>query len=55
MPEPVLAGDRILFCGLSHTKLEIQHIVHDHQVMHYMRTGIDRPSGYIWQWLKHRV
>jgi hypothetical protein len=27
------------------------HIVHDHQTVRYIRTGVDMPSGTLWQWL----
>lgn len=51
MNEILQGGDRILFCGLDEASQEMQHIFHDHQTMHYIQTGVDRPSGFFWQWL----
>ncbi len=49
--EPLQGCDRILFCGLSTAHHEITHLSYDHQAVRYVRTGIDRPSGYFWQWI----
>ncbi len=51
MEEHLQSGDHILFCGRSEAAEHIEHVVNDHQVLHYIRSGEDRPSGYVWQWL----
>ncbi|VAW82157.1 Potassium channel protein [hydrothermal vent metagenome] len=51
MKEPLQACDRILFCGLSNAHREITQLSYDHQALRYVRTGIDKPSGYFWRWV----
>ncbi len=51
MEEELQAGDRILFCGLEEAMRQARHSVNNHQVLYYVRTGIDRPSGALWRWL----
>lgn len=51
MEEQLQAGDQILFCGREAAKRQARHIVNDHRVLNYIRTGIDRPSGALWRWL----
>ena len=51
MQEELQAGDQILFCGREEAMYQARHTVNNHQVLHYVRTGIDRPSGTLWRWL----
>ncbi len=51
MDKQLQGCDHILFCGLSSAHREIMHLVHDHQTLRYIRTGVDMPSGTFWQWL----
>jgi len=51
MQEVLQAGDLVLFCGLEAAMYHTRYIVNDHQALYYVRTGIDRPSGYLWRWL----
>ena len=55
MQEPLKAGDRILFCGRSDAARQMRHTANDHQALLYVRTGEDRPSGLLWQWLTRRA
>lgn len=43
------AGDRLLFCGREEASIQMHHLVHDQQALHYVRIGIDRPGGFIWK------
>jgi voltage-gated potassium channel len=54
MGKTLQAGDHILFCGRREAARQIEHIINDHRVLHYIQTGVDRPSGYIWQWLTQK-
>lgn len=49
MDEPLQAGDQLLFCGHEHAAKQMNHLLYDHRAMYYVRTGIDRPSGYLWR------
>ncbi len=51
MNEPLHGCDSLLFCGLGKAHRNIMHLVHDHQTMRYIRTGVDVPSGVFWQWI----
>ncbi|GMQ89462.1 MAG: hypothetical protein BMS9Abin09_0950 [Gammaproteobacteria bacterium] len=51
MKETLHAGDQLLFCGREEAMRQARHTVHDHQVLHYVRTGIDQPGGTLWRWL----
>jgi len=51
MNEALQAGDQLLFCGREEAMRQARHTVHDHQVLHYVRTGIDQPGGTLWRWL----
>ena len=51
MDEPLQAGDHILFCGRIEATRQMRHTINDHQVLDYVRTGMDLPSGALWRWL----
>ena len=51
MDQVLRGGDQLLFCGLKDAQDQMDHVVHDHQAIDYMRTGFDRPSGTVWRWL----
>ena len=45
----LLPGDRLLFCG-RHRALELMaRTVEDPAVVHYLRTGEERPDGWLWR------
>ncbi|MEM7196290.1 MAG: NAD-binding protein [Pseudomonadota bacterium] len=48
---PLHPHDRILFAGEEGSKQKIMHICASADVLHYMRTGENRPSGYFWNWV----
>jgi Trk K+ transport system NAD-binding subunit len=43
--------DQILFCGRQESSYRIRYIVNDKQVLDYIQSGVDRPSGTVWRWL----
>ena len=51
MEAPLKAGDQIVFCGREEAMRQARHTANDPQVLYYIRTGIDRPSGALWRWL----
>jgi len=51
MEAALKAGDQIVFCGREEAMREARHTANDPQVLYYIRTGIDRPSGALWRWL----
>lgn len=52
--ETVLEGDRILFCGRPRAFPDMDWIAKNTSVFHYISTGEERPSGYLWSWLAGR-
>ncbi|MDP1681831.1 MAG: NAD-binding protein [Burkholderiales bacterium] len=44
-------GDRILMCGLVEASEHINLTLHNHNALNYVLTGIDRPAGFLWDWL----
>jgi len=55
MQEVLQAGDHILFCGRSEAMRQMAHTANDHQALMYVRTGEDRPSGLVWEWLTRKA
>ncbi len=51
--EPLKEGDRLLFCGQLRAWRDMQWTLQNHNVLHYVRTGEERPDGWVWRWL-HR-
>jgi Trk K+ transport system NAD-binding subunit len=51
MEAQLKAGDQIVFCGREEAMRQARHTANDPQVLYYIRTGIDRPSGALWRWL----
>ncbi len=49
--EHLQRGDQILFCGREEAWHQMLSIANDEQTLHYIQTGIDRPSGILWRWL----
>ena len=49
--EPLHGCDSILFCGLGKAHRKIMRLMHDHQTVRYIRTGVDMPGGIFWQWV----
>ena len=49
--EHLQRGDQLLFCGRQEAWYQMHSIVNDQQVLAYIRTGVDRPSGILWRWL----
>lgn len=47
-------GDRLLFCGPTGTERHMAWAAEDTTLFHYILTGVDRPSGWVWQWLRRR-
>jgi Trk K+ transport system NAD-binding subunit len=46
-------GDRLLFTGTTEAHNRMGWVINNFNALEYVLTGIDRPSGYIFQWL-HR-
>ncbi len=43
--------DQLLFCGVSGSASQMRWTAQNHNVLEYVRTGSERPSGWIWRWL----
>ncbi|MFA9461325.1 potassium channel family protein [Thiohalorhabdus sp. Cl-TMA] len=54
MDTPLRPGDRLLFCGSDVLRWPMERILSDHSVLAYVRTGVERPGGWLWQWLERR-
>lgn len=48
------SGDRILFCGRSCFHNDMLWVVRNIDVLHYVLTGEEHPSSYLWKWLSKR-
>lgn len=55
MSTALQTGDHILFCGRSDAARYIRHIVNDYLTLRYIRTGEERPSGMLWEWLTRKT
>ena len=44
-------GDRLLLCGRMEASRHMHHTLYNHNALHYVLTGIDRPAGLVWDWL----
>lgn len=48
-------GDELLFCGRRRAQQRMVWVRHNVDVLSYIATGIERPSGWVWRWgLRHR-
>ncbi len=45
-------GDQILFVGRYGTRAQMDWVVKNENVFHYVHTGRERGSGYLWRWLR---
>lgn len=43
--------DELLICGQQYSEQRVRWIQTDYNVLSYVKTGIDRPSGTLWRWL----
>lgn len=48
------SGDRILFCGQEGVASEMQWALNNVNVLDYIVTGNERPTGWAWRWLAKR-
>ncbi len=44
-------NDQILFCGQAPAKMFMLWTINNHNVLRYIKTGIERPDGFVWRWL----
>jgi Trk K+ transport system NAD-binding subunit len=51
---PIEAGDDILISGKHQALASMNWIVHNYNVLRYIRTGVEAPGGLLWQWLSTR-
>ena len=49
---PLEEGDHLLFCGSQVARSEMEWIVNNVNALHYVLTGVERPHGAIWRWLR---
>ena len=47
-------GDAILMCGQHHAQVFMNWTTHNHNVLLYIRTGIEAPGGLVWRWFSSR-
>lgn len=47
----VHSGDRILFCGQDGAASEMRWVLNNINVLDYILTGNERPTGWVWRWL----
>ena len=43
-------GDRLMFCGQNEARQQMQWILQNDDVLMYVLTGEEHPSGYLWKW-----
>jgi voltage-gated potassium channel len=51
---PLLAGDRILFCGTQTAKAAHPLLVLNQKVLRYVQEGVEIPDSIVWRWLAER-
>ncbi|WP_119154736.1 potassium channel family protein [Caldimonas tepidiphila] len=51
---PLRPGDELLFCGLRHAEQRMCWALQNVDVLNYLATGAERPSGWVWRWLARR-
>jgi Trk K+ transport system NAD-binding subunit len=54
LPDPTLelqADDEILIAGQHGARLFMNWVTYDYNVLRYIRTGIEAPGGWLWQWV----
>ena len=44
-------GDQLLFCGPEGTAERMRWVLQNANALSYVRTGEEKPDGYIWRWL----
>ncbi|MGI9287707.1 MAG: potassium channel family protein [Pseudomonadales bacterium] len=44
-------GDQVLFCGQAQAKVFMHWTINNHNVLRYIKTGVERPDGLVWRWL----
>jgi voltage-gated potassium channel len=44
-------GDRLLLCGHIEVSEQMKLTLYNHNALNYVLTGVDRPAGFIWDWL----
>ncbi len=47
--------DQILFCGRKFAHDLMDSTLNNEYALHYVRTGVDKPRGYLMQWLTKRI
>lgn len=51
METPLQDQDQLLFCGVDAARLAMKTTLRNFNVLSYVLTGVDRPSGLVWRWL----
>lgn len=54
LPDPDTAlksEDRLLMCGSGDAETRMGWVLRNHNLLDYVRSGMDRPSGYVWRWI----
>jgi Trk K+ transport system NAD-binding subunit len=57
LPEPSIGlqrGDAILMCGQHHAQVFMNWTTQNHNVLQYIRSGIEAPGGLVWRWFSAR-
>lgn len=49
------AGDQLLLAGSAQARKQLSWIARNHNAFAYLVTGIERPAGYLWEWLARRA
>jgi Trk K+ transport system NAD-binding subunit len=55
LPDPdtrLESGDEILMCGQHRAQFFINWITDNHNVLRYVRSGVEAPGGLVWRWIK---
>ena len=58
LPDPDMElrlDDRILVCGRPEAETHMTRLTRNHNLLDYVRYGVDRPSGYVWRWIASRL
>ncbi len=47
----IIEGDKLLFCGSLEAQELLLWSVSNYNIYNYIRTGVELPGGYVWDWL----
>ncbi len=54
LDQQIRIGDKLLFCGRGSSEYYMRWGMQNEDVLSYLMTGVSRPEGAVWKWLRRR-